>query len=180
MFLIRLQKIHCRYIKIYKINFGGLFLKNYVIFSDSPEKTEMLGFLLGKVLKKNDIVLLDGDLGAGKTCLTKGLTKGLGIDEHTSSPTYTLVNEYCGGGVSLYHYDAYRLSSGDELYEIGFEENIGEGVIVVEWAVNVKECFPENAISIFIERLDDEGPSKRRIKIAIDENRGDLIVNSLS
>lgn len=155
-------------------------MKEYIIFSDGPDMTRKLGYRLGLVLKKDDVLLLDGDLGAGKTCLTQGIAEAIGIKEPASSPTYNLVNEYVGGDFSLYHYDVYRLSSADELLDIGFEENLGEGVIVVEWAVNTEGCFPADSIRIFIERMDDIGAEKRKIIMNIDEERGDSIVNSLN
>lgn len=173
------QKKHPHVNTEFKTDSGGIILKEYVVYSDSPEKTSRLGYLLGQLLEINDIVLLDGDLGAGKTCFTGGLAKALGINEPASSPTYTLVNEYHSGKFPLYHYDAYRLSCGDELSEIGFDEQVGEGVVVVEWAVNAEDYFPENAIQIVIERLDSEGLQNRKIIMKIDEKRGDLIVNSL-
>lgn len=154
-------------------------MKEFIIFSDGPDKTQELGYRLGRVLKKDDVILLDGDLGAGKTCLTQGIAKAIGINEPTSSPTYNLVNEYLEGETPLYHYDVYRLGSAEELLDIGFEDNLGEGIIVVEWAVNTEGCFPENAIRIYIERLDAEGAERRKITLKIDEERGEMIVNSL-
>lgn len=154
-------------------------MAEYEFISNSPVQTEAFGFLLGKKLAKGDILLLDGELGAGKTCFTRGIARALCIDEPTVSPTYTLVNEYHSGKIPLYHYDAYRLCSGDELAEIGCEEIMDEGVIIVEWAVNVRDFFSDNCIEIAIERLDNLGEDLRKIHIKIDEERGDYIVNSL-
>jgi len=152
----------------------------YEFLSTSADFTEKLGYQLGKKLNKNDIILLDGELGAGKTCFTRGVAKALEIDEPTVSPTYTLINEYHSGKFPLYHYDAYRLSSGDEIAEIGCEELVGEGVIIVEWAVNVRDFFSDNCIDIRIERLDAIDEHSRKIYLKIDRERGEQIVNSFS
>lgn len=144
-----------------------------IIRTKSPEETFDLGVKLGRVLKRGDIVLLNGDLGAGKTQLTKGIAKGLEVDEYITSPTFTLVNEY-RGNIPLYHFDVYRINNIDELYEIGFEEYIfGEGVCVIEWGDAIREILPDNIIDINIKKIDD---NTREIHIkAKDEKLGGLI-----
>ena len=103
-------------------------------------------------MEPNDIVLLSGDLGAGKTRFTKGIALGLGIDDMITSPTFTLMNEYKGGRVPLYHYDMYRISSVDEIYELGLNDFFDEnGVCVIEW--NVFDGFNVEPLKIDIKNL---------------------------
>lgn len=130
--------------------------------------------MLGDTLKAGDTVLLSGALGAGKTCFTAGIAEALQVKEPAVSPTYTLVNEYESGRVPLFHYDAYRLSGGDELYEIGFSEHLGRGVIVIEWAENVADALPagDGVTRVTILRMDGESPDKRKISILTEEERG--------
>lgn len=126
-----------------------------IIRTKSPEETFDVGFKIGKLLKKGDIVSLNGDLGAGKTHLTKGIAKGIEVDEYITSPTFTLVNEY-RGRIPLYHFDVYRINDIGELYEIGFDEYIyGDGVSVIEWGDIIKEILPDDVININIKKIDD-------------------------
>lgn len=148
--------------------------REYSFISESPEDTKKLGMALGSVLAAGDIVLLDGALGAGKTCFTAGISETLQIEEPVVSPTYTLVNEYEDGKIPLFHYDAYRLSGGEDLYDIGFSEHLGRGIIVIEWAGNIMDAIPGDCdiTEVKIERLDREGPEKRNISIVTEESRG--------
>ncbi|CCJ32762.1 MULTISPECIES: tRNA (adenosine(37)-N6)-threonylcarbamoyltransferase complex ATPase subunit type 1 TsaE [Caloramator] len=123
--------------------------------SNSQEMTFEIGLKIAKLLKKGDVISLNGDLGAGKTHLVKGIAKGLEVHEDITSPTFTIVNEY-DGKMPLYHFDVYRISDISELYEIGFEEYIyGEGVSVIEWGNLVEELLPDYTIKINIRILDD-------------------------
>jgi len=122
----------------------------YVFVSSSSEDTMELGIRLGKLLQPGDIVCLDGELGAGKTLLTKGIARGMGVKHPVTSPTYTLINQY-SGEVPLYHFDVYRLEESDELYRIGGEELLyDEGVSVIEWASRVEDILPEERLWIKI------------------------------
>ncbi len=119
---------------------------------NSLEKTKNFGEKLGRILKSGDIVCLIGDLGTGKTTLTKSIAKGLEVEDYVTSPTFTLINEY-KGRVPLYHFDVYRLGDIDEFYDLGYEEYIySSGVTVIEWADKVLELFPENRINIEIKK----------------------------
>ena len=122
----------------------------------SPVQTEAVGQALGKVLKPGAIIAYEGDLGAGKTAFTRGLAKGLGAEDMVTSPTYTIVNEYLSGRMPLFHFDMYRLASSDDLWDIGWEDYLERGgVCAVEWSENVADAM-ENAISVRIEKVDDD------------------------
>lgn len=155
-------------------------MKEFIFYSDSSEATKRVGFALGRVLVKGDIVLLDGGLGAGKTCLTGGLAAALEIPEPVVSPTYTLVNEYFSGKIPLFHYDAYRLSSGDELYDIGFSEHEDNGIIVIEWSKNVDSVLPDDCIRVVIQRMDEISEAQRKIYMYIGKERGESLARLIS
>ena len=129
----------------------------------SPEETETVGFRLGKELKPNTVLAFTGDLGAGKTAFTRGLARGLGATERVTSPTYTIVNEYLSGRLPLFHFDMYRLSCSDELWDIGWEDYLSRGgVCAVEWSENVEDAL-ENPVQICIQKL---GENTRKITIS--------------
>lgn len=131
----------------------------------SPEDTMRIGNELAKKAKKGDIYCLNGDLGVGKTIFTKGFAKGLGIDEHITSPTFTIVNEY-DGDIKFYHFDVYRIEDAEEMYEIGYEEYFfGEGICLIEWAKLIQEIIPNDAINITIEKDLQKGLDYRLITI---------------
>lgn len=137
----------------------------YVVISESEQDTVKLGEKVAKQLKKGDVVALSGDLGTGKTAFVKGLAQGFGIDEYITSPTFTLVQSYKGPGFNLHHFDVYRISDEEELFETGFEEYLYEGdICVIEWADLVKNLIPPRSVWVYFERLND-GENKRRITI---------------
>ena len=104
------------------------------------------------------MIALEGDLGTGKTTLTKSIARGLGIDDVITSPTFNIVKEYRSGRLPLYHFDVYRIGDVDEMYEIGYEEYFyGDGVCIVEWADLIEDIIPDDAIRIRIEYGDKEG-----------------------
>lgn len=123
----------------------------------SPEETELLAKKLAGLLRPGDVIAYTGDLGAGKTAFTRGLAAGLGVTDAVTSPTYTIVNEYLSGRMPLFHFDMYRLSCGDELFDIGWEDYLLRGgVCAVEWSENVDDAL-EDPIRIRIEKdADDE------------------------
>ena len=103
------------------------------------------------------MVAFTGDLGAGKTAFTRGLARGLGVQERVTSPTFTIVNEYLGGRLPLFHFDMYRLGSADELYDIGWEDYLARGgVCAVEWSENVSDALEPGAIRVDIRRGPEE------------------------
>ena len=130
--------------------------------TNTPDETELVGERLGRALSGGEVIAYRGDLGAGKTAFTRGLARGLGISMRVTSPTYTIVNEYIGGRLPLFHFDMYRLDSADDLFDIGWEDYLHRGgVCAVEWSENVSEAI-EKAITVEIEKLSDK---TRRITI---------------
>lgn len=123
--------------------------------SRSAEQTEAFGRALADRLQPGDVVALCGDLGAGKTALTRGIARGLGIGGAVTSPTYTIVNEYAGGRMPLFHFDLYRLSGAEDLFDIGWEDYLSRGgVCVVEWSERAEGALEEN-LTVRLTRLDD-------------------------
>lgn len=132
------------------------------LITTSPAETEAVGAALAKTLTPGTVIAYRGDLGAGKTAFTRGLARGLGYAEPVTSPTYTIVNEYLGGRLPLFHFDMYRLASADDLWDIGWDDYLERGgVCAVEWSENVEEAM-ENATFVTIEKL---GEDTRRITI---------------
>ena len=132
------------------------------IISHSPEETRALGEKLAARLAPGDVVILEGELGAGKSELARGIARGLGVTETVTSPSFTILNVYESGRCPLYHFDWYRLESADELFELGLEEYLGgDGIAVVEWAEKCPEALPEKTIRI---RLEATGDEERRIE----------------
>ena len=119
--------------------------------TNSEKETEELGSRLGRQLEPGAVVAFTGDLGAGKTAFTRGLARGLGVTERVTSPTFTIVNEYEGGRLPLFHFDMYRLSSSEELYDIGWEDYLARnGVCAVEWSENVADALEDGTITVRI------------------------------
>lgn len=132
----------------------------------SEKETFELGKKLGSEAKAGQVYALLGDLGVGKTILTKGFAEGLGITEPVSSPTFTIVQVYEEGRMPFYHFDVYRIGDIEEMDEIGYEDCFyGDGVCLVEWANLVEEIMPENTIWITIEKDLEKGFDYRRIEV---------------
>ena len=135
-------------------------------YTASAQETEQLGQRLGQRLKPGAVIAYSGDLGAGKTAFTRGLARGLGIEDPITSPTYTIVNEY-PGKIPLFHFDMYRLGSSEDLFDIGWEDYLTRGgVIAVEWSERVEDALDEveKLIRIHILR-DPEHDNGRTITI---------------
>ena len=125
------------------------------VLTHSEAETENAGRALAASLSPGAVVALYGDLGAGKTAFVRGLARGLGISAAVSSPTFTIVNEY-RGAIPLFHFDMYRLSGSDELFEIGWEDYLDRGgVCAVEWSENVEDAFFDDTIRVRIRKLSD-------------------------
>lgn len=131
--------------------------------TNCPEETRALGERLAEQLQAGDVVVLEGELGAGKSELARGIAGGIGVTETVTSPSFTILNVYESGRCPLYHFDWYRLESAEELYELGMDEYLGgDGIAIVEWAERCPEAVPDDAIRI---SLDVTGEQTRRIRI---------------
>ena len=132
------------------------------MITKSAAETRALGERLAGRLRPGDVLLLEGDLGAGKSELTRGIARGLGVAETVTSPSFTILNVYESGRCPLYHFDWYRLESAEELYELGMDEYLGgDGIAVVEWPGRCPEAVPEGAVRI---RMTAAGENERLIE----------------
>ena len=129
-----------------------------IFHTKSAAETEALGERLAKALRGGEVIAYTGDLGAGKTAFTRGIARGLGIPEGVTSPTFTIVNEYEGGRLPLFHFDMYRLTSSDELFDIGWEDYLARGGVgAVEWSENVADALEDEPIRVDIRRGEHDG-----------------------
>lgn len=143
----------------------GAMEKMIEIITFSEKDTLELGKKIGTSARSGMIILLKGDLGTGKTVLTRGLARGLGIEGPITSPTYTLIHEY-QGRLPLYHFDIYRLNDSDEMYDLGYDEFFyGRGVTVVEWPERMGDLLPHEYLGITIEKSPGDDADKRIIRI---------------
>lgn len=134
--------------------------------TNSEEETREIGRMLAERAMPGDVFTLVGDLGVGKTVLTKGFARGLGIQDHVNSPTFTIVQEYEGGRLPFYHFDVYRIADPDELQMIGFDDYIfGGGVCLIEWANLIEEVLPDRRTEIRIVKDLSKGLDYRRIQV---------------
>ncbi len=145
--------------------------------SSGEEETRSLGERLGVQLRKGDIVLLSGELGAGKTCLTQGIGRGLSCDGQVNSPSFVLMNEYAGRE-TLYHVDLYRIEDVEELDELGLWDYAEKGVLVIEWPERGAELLPGDGLVVEL-ASGGLGPRSRRLKFIPRGPRGEELVASL-
>ena len=138
-------------------------MKEYI--SNSKEETVAIAKSIVPLLSNHDIIFFDGGLGMGKTAFTRGLASGLGYPGRVTSPTFTIVNEYEGGRLPLFHFDMYRLGDADALYDIGWEDYLESGALcITEWSENVPGVFPAGTVEIHFRRIDGE---TREIKVKL-------------
>ena len=130
--------------------------------SKSVEETERFAENFSKHLTGNEIIAMYGGLGAGKTAFTRGLARGLEVEDSVSSPTFAIVNEY-SGVYPLYHFDMYRIENWNDLESIGFFDYIDNGIVVIEWSENIEGALPSDVIKVYIDKTDNE--NERLIKI---------------
>ncbi len=139
---------------------------------NSVEQTFNIGKQIGALVNPGDIICLTGDLGTGKTHISKGIALGLGIKEHITSPTVNIVNEYSSGRLGLNHFDVYRVNDPDEIYAIGFDEYIfSDKVSIIEWANYIEEIIPSEYLYINIKKTPEKGENFRKITIEAFGNR---------
>lgn len=133
-----------------------------VVITNSEQETEAAGAALARELAPGDVVAMYGDLGAGKTAFVRGMARGLGLSCHVQSPTFTIVNEY-EGDVPLFHFDMYRLSGAEELFDIGWEDYLDRGgVCAVEWSERVEDAFDGTEYTVSLRKT---GEGSREITI---------------
>ena len=145
-------------------------MKKMIIETYSQDETEKIGYDTAIKALPGQVYCLSGDLGVGKTVFTRGFARGLGIDEHITSPTFTIINEY-EGRIPLYHFDVYRVADPEEMDYIGCDEYFfGNGVCLIEWAELIEDIIPENAVWIKIEKDLEKGTDYRKITIGEDKN----------
>ncbi len=145
-----------------------------MVETESPAGTRALGERLAKHLRAGDVILLEGELGAGKSELARGIAKGLGVAETVTSPSFTILNVYDSGRIPLYHFDWYRVEDEEELYELGLDEFLGgDGAALVEWPERCPDAVPETCLRIRIEAV---GENRRRLTCeALGGFRGKLL-----
>ena len=144
--------------------------KTEIFETFGEEETYRLGEKLGQRAQPGQVYTLIGELGVGKTVFTKGFAGGLGITEHVSSPTFTILQVYEGGRLPFYHFDVYRIGDVEEMEEIGYEDCFfGEGVCLIEWPSLIREILPEDAVWIRIGKDPNRGFDYR--KITVEERR---------
>ena len=122
------------------------------IESNSPEYTIKIGNNLAKLLNKGDVVVLSGDLGAGKTKFVEGFLHNFGLQDEISSPTFNIINEYISSDNNIYHFDVYRLEDSDEFYAIGGEEYFEKGICLIEWGELISDVLPKDYIHVTINK----------------------------
>lgn len=147
-----------------------------LMISHGKEETQLLGERISNLLSRGDVVLLKGDLGAGKTTFSGGVAKGLGIKESVISPTFNIMKCYFDGTIPLYHIDAYRLEN--QNIEIGLDEYIeGDGICLIEWPDFISPLLPEERLEIFIEHA---GEDKRNLKLVSYGKHFDEVLEKLA
>jgi len=148
-----------------------------IITINRLEDTIEFGEKLGTLLEAGDVICLNGDLGAGKTTLSKAIGKGLLVLDYITSPTFTLINEY-DGRLKLYHFDVYRLNNEEELFDLGVDDYFfGKGVSLIEWAENIQDFLPKERLELWIDRTD--GEDKRIIHAKAYGSRYDKLLEEL-
>lgn len=148
--------------------------------TSSPEETEAFGRRLGALLAPGQVVCLSGPLGAGKTCLARGILAGTGAGGPVSSPTFVIVHEH-PGRVPAYHIDAYRLECGDDAAALGLEEYLpGDGVAVVEWPENIPDFIPPDALWVRLDRLPAAAADDRDLEVSATGPRSERLLEELS
>ncbi|MGN0287796.1 MAG: tRNA (adenosine(37)-N6)-threonylcarbamoyltransferase complex ATPase subunit type 1 TsaE [Atopobiaceae bacterium] len=152
--------------------------------SDSQESTIALGRVLGTILQPGDVLVLTGDLGAGKTQLTKGIAAGMGVADDVTSPTFTIEMVYEGASMPLYHFDLYRLDDPDQLEDTGlFDVLGGDGPCVIEWGEQFSDEIGPARLDVYVSRLDDDVQAgvepPRQVRLVAHDERGRQLVRQL-
>ncbi len=134
-----------------------------VFVSNSALDTEDFASRFAQKFTDGVVIAMKGDLGAGKTCFTRGFAKGMGYDGDVNSPTFAIVNEYIGGRLPVYHFDMYRITGWEDLYTTGYFEYMESGgILIIEWSENIASALPDDVITVTIE---NSGETKRIITV---------------
>lgn len=150
---------------------------NYLFNSKSENDTLTFAKKFARKLNKKDVIVLSGDLGSGKTKFTEGILSFFGLENEISSPTFTIVNEYCKDDIKIYHFDVYRLEDSSEFYEIGGDEYYENGICIIEWGEIIEDALPADYIKIdFSRSLEDE--NSRTLNIQSIGSKYDNLVKS--
>lgn len=136
----------------------------YKYVSNSEHDTKAFAKKMASKLGKGDVIVLTGELGAGKTKFTEGFLSYFGLEDEISSPTFTIVNEYKNDKATIYHFDVYRLENSDEFYAIGGDEYFEKGICIIEWGETIEDALPKNYIKISFDK-DNQNEDKRILNI---------------
>lgn len=160
-------------------------MSELTFFSDSTEQTRAVGERLGTLLEPGDVLVLTGDLGAGKTQLTKGIARAMGVTDEVTSPTFALEAVHEGASMPLYHFDLYRLQDADELGDAGLWDAIGgDGPCVIEWGEQFADEIGDERLDVYVTRLETQAvpgeEPRREIRLVAHDERGEQILSQLS
>ena len=153
-------------------------MKIYKYESNSDKDTLNLGKTIASFLQNKDIIILSGELGAGKTKFTEGILSYFNLQDEISSPTFTIVNEYIKNNINIYHFDAYRLSDSSEFYEIGGEEYFEKGICIIEWGELILDAIPEEHLEIKFEK-NNKSENSRSILFKAYGKKYEIILDNL-
>ncbi len=154
---------------------------NYTFYSNSEKDTLNFGKKLASYLKPKDIIVLTGELGAGKTKFTEGFLSYFGLENEISSPTFTIVNEYCKNDINIYHFDVYRLEDSSEFYEIGGEEYFEKGICLIEWGELIKDALPKDYLEItFSKNIENRNENSRILNLTSHGSKFDKLIENFN
>ena len=154
---------------------------NYTFYSNSEKDTLNFGKKLASYLKPKDIIILTGELGAGKTKFTEGFLSYFGLENEISSPTFTIVNEYCKDDINIYHFDVYRLEDSSEFYEIGGEEYFEKGICLIEWGELIKDTLPKDYLEItFSKNIENRNENSRILTLTSHSSKFDKLIENFN
>lgn len=154
---------------------------NYTFYSNSEKDTLNFGKKLASYLKPKDIIVLTGELGAGKTKFTEGFLSYFGLENEISSPTFTIVNEYCKDDINIYHFDVYRLEDSSEFYEIGGEEYFEKGICLIEWGELIKDALPKDYLEItFSKNIENRNENSRILNLTSHGSKFDKLIENFN
>ena len=154
---------------------------NYTFYSNSEKDTLNFGKKLASYLKPKDIIVLTGELGAGKTKFTEGFLSYFGLENEKSSPTFTIVNKYCKNDINIYHFDVYRLEDSSEFYEIGGEEYFEKGICLIEWGELIKDALPKDYLEItFSKNIENRNENSRILNLTSHGSKFDKLIENFN